>query len=517
MDEGTFCTASGQPRLADILLTPVTRKYRNIKGNSQPKRILKYSEEWIQYRKLRGADSVKVAHCDTDDDGHFDAIVRAWRHPALKKLQVCQTTPPFGPSNVVVASLLPAFGPDNVVVSSLLPEFGPDNVVVALSQAVVPGAPENLQSALSLNVITEPVPGFGAVSGVAISQMSGATFYIDSGNNLMILGNAFPLNDGGGNAIPPFRYYVPQLVDTNVSEIYGGLAYRGLAYKKNNELYHFDYSANSTVWRNPQVLDAGANITRYSQSGAINSTLWVKSDNSLWAVGDNAWGALLDGNPGVPIIQNTQVVAGNVVDAAVGGAHGMYVTDTGDLFMAGNNADGQIAQAQFVPKLDNPTVTATNAVRCYAGNNNSYYIDNNDILWSCGEGTYGATGQTNRLDQFSWVQVATNVVDVYPGIASCLFKKNDNTLWGCGSGLTLSTIGAGMEVDHTPVQFATAVKSASAESASNIPSNAAFIFQKTDNSLWGWGYNDGRLGPQTGQDAFDGTTYNNPVTLKRSA
>ena len=517
MDERTFCTASGQPCPVDILLTPVTRKYRNLKGNSQPKRILKYSEEWIQYRKLRGADSIKVAHCDTDDDGHFDAIVRAWRHPALKKSQICQTTPPFGPTNVVVAPLLPAFGPDNVVVAPLLPEFGPDNVVVAPTQIVVPGAPEGLNSVLTTDVPTEPVPGFGPVSGVAISQMNGATFYLDSGNNLMLLGQAFPLTDGGGNQIPPFRYYVPQLVDTSVSEIYSGMAYRGLAYKKNNELYHFDYSANSTVWRNPQVLDAGSNIIRYSQSGSVNSTLWVKSDNSLWAVGDNAWGVLLDGNPGVPIIQNTQVVASNVVDAAVGSTHGMYVTDTGDLFIAGNNAKGQLAQVQAVVKLDNPTITATNAVRCYAGLTNSYYIDNNDILWSCGEGTYGATGQTSRVDQFSWVQVATNVADVYPGRASCLFKKNDDTLWGCGSGLTLSTIGAGMEADHTPVQFATSVKSASAESASNTPSSAAFIFQKTDNSLWGWGYNNGRLGPQNGKDEWDGTTYNNPVTLKRSA
>ena len=97
----------------------MTRKYRNIKGNSQPKRILKYSEEWIQYRKLRGADSVKVAHCDTDDDGHFDAIVRAWRHPALKKLQVCKTTPLYGPNNVIVSSALPELGPKNVVVTEL--------------------------------------------------------------------------------------------------------------------------------------------------------------------------------------------------------------------------------------------------------------------------------------------------------------------------------------------------------------------------------------------------------------
>jgi hypothetical protein len=68
------------------------RKYRNIKGNLQPKRILKYSEEWIQYRKKRGADSLKVDHCDTDADGFEDSIVRDWRSPALKKLQAC--TPP---------------------------------------------------------------------------------------------------------------------------------------------------------------------------------------------------------------------------------------------------------------------------------------------------------------------------------------------------------------------------------------------------------------------------------------
>lgn len=69
------------------------RKYRNIKGNLQPKRILKYSEEWIEYRKKRGADSVKVEHCDVDTDGFHDAIVRDWRNPALKKQQLCSTSP----------------------------------------------------------------------------------------------------------------------------------------------------------------------------------------------------------------------------------------------------------------------------------------------------------------------------------------------------------------------------------------------------------------------------------------
>jgi hypothetical protein len=81
------------------------RKYRNIKGNLQPKRILKYSEEWIEYRKKRGADSVKVDHCDVDADGFHDAIVRDWRSPALKKLQTCEEPAPSSPGVKTFAEL----------------------------------------------------------------------------------------------------------------------------------------------------------------------------------------------------------------------------------------------------------------------------------------------------------------------------------------------------------------------------------------------------------------------------
>lgn len=78
------------------------RKYRNIKGNLQPKRILKYSEEWIEYRKNRGSNSIKVEHCDANADGFLDSIVKDWRTPSLKKLQVCPATVPVvGPYNLV--------------------------------------------------------------------------------------------------------------------------------------------------------------------------------------------------------------------------------------------------------------------------------------------------------------------------------------------------------------------------------------------------------------------------------
>lgn len=114
------------------------RKYRNIKGNLQPKRILKYSEEWIEYRKKRGADSVKVEHCDVDTDGFHDAIVRDWRSPALKKTQTCIPPPPaLGPSALSSSIAPPASGPESFsgeVIIPPAPTSGPQDLVAEIPE-----------------------------------------------------------------------------------------------------------------------------------------------------------------------------------------------------------------------------------------------------------------------------------------------------------------------------------------------------------------------------------------------
>jgi len=168
----------------------MTRKYRNIKGNSQPKRVLKYSEEWIQYRKLRGADSVKVAHCDTDDDGHFDAIVRAWRHPALKKLQVCHSTPPYGPSNVVVSFAEPQTGPAQLVAESLTPATGPDNVQVNPAGPLT--GPSSLNAAAVLNAPTTGPSSLNAAAVLNNPATGPSSLNATSVYNILLI---FPPND----------------------------------------------------------------------------------------------------------------------------------------------------------------------------------------------------------------------------------------------------------------------------------------------------------------------------------
>ena len=152
------------------------RKYRNIKFNLQPRRILKYSEEYLQYRQSRGALSVKAELCDTDADGFEDAIVRDWRSPALKKLQTCGVAlPEFGPTNLRTT---PSFGPTNLRTT---PSSGPTNLREEIPQApgdvttltALPDAPGEV-SALELLSAPSEVSDFTANPDTA-GQVTGLT------------------------------------------------------------------------------------------------------------------------------------------------------------------------------------------------------------------------------------------------------------------------------------------------------------------------------------------------------
>lgn len=100
------------------------RKYRNIKYNNTPRRVTKYSEEWIQYRKHRGSNSVKVEYCDLDDDGFDDSIVRDWRSPALLKQQICGIPrPQSGPRQLQASANSIVADPGYVDYSSISFDF----------------------------------------------------------------------------------------------------------------------------------------------------------------------------------------------------------------------------------------------------------------------------------------------------------------------------------------------------------------------------------------------------------
>jgi hypothetical protein len=92
----------------------MTRKYRNGKASSEPKRDLKYSPEYLAYRQNRGGESIKVSQCDLDLDGTPDSIVSAWRHPAVGKVEHCGDPYLFWPVTGISTLLNPHSPPTSV-------------------------------------------------------------------------------------------------------------------------------------------------------------------------------------------------------------------------------------------------------------------------------------------------------------------------------------------------------------------------------------------------------------------
>ena len=82
-----------------------------------------------------------------------------------------------------------------------------------------------------------------------------------------------------------------------------------------------------------------SNVTAIA-AGYLHS-LFLKNDGSLWAMGDNYWGELGDGTT-----SNTnrpeQIVAGGVTTIAAGGAHSLFLKSGGSLWAMGRNGEGQL-------------------------------------------------------------------------------------------------------------------------------------------------------------------------------
>jgi len=78
-------------------------------------------------------------------------------------------------------------------------------------------------------------------------------------------------------------------------------------------------------------------------AGGYYHSLFLKSNGSLWAMGDNGDGQLGDGtyNPS-GINQPEQIVASNVTAIAGGGYHSLFLKSDGSLWAMGDNNYGQL-------------------------------------------------------------------------------------------------------------------------------------------------------------------------------
>ena len=94
-------------------------------------------------------------------------------------------------------------------------------------------------------------------------------------------------------------------------------------------------------------------VTKIAAGGS--HSLFLKSDGSLWAMGQDSSDQLGDGNSGntaegtVRTNRPEQIVAGNVTTIVAGASHSMFLKQDGSWWVMGDNTYGQLGDGIYSP------------------------------------------------------------------------------------------------------------------------------------------------------------------------
>jgi alpha-tubulin suppressor-like RCC1 family protein len=299
-----------------------------------------------------------------------------------------------------------------------------------------------------------------------------------------------------------------QIVASNVTAIVAGYNH-SLFLKSDGSLWAMGYNhsgqlgdgstENYSYTTNEPEQIVASNVTAIA--GGQSHSLFLKSNGSLWVMGNNQYGQLGDGTSILFTNRPEQIVASNVTAVAAGYNHSLFLKRDGSLWAMGDNTLGQLGDGTsntFAPYGTNKPqlIVASNVMSIAAGNIHSLFLMSDGSLWAMGVGSALGDGthnsSTNRPEQI----VSSNVTALAAGGLHSLFLKNDGSLWAMGVN-SVGQLGDGTSNNSTnqPEQIVSGNVTAIAAGGNHS------LFVKSDGSLWAMGYNNyGQLG--------DGTTNN---------
>jgi alpha-tubulin suppressor-like RCC1 family protein len=250
------------------------------------------------------------------------------------------------------------------------------------------------------------------------------------------------------------------------------------------------------------ALQAATTVTHIAAGG--DHSLFIKSDGSLWAMGDNEYGQLGDGIDSFGNFTNqpVEIVSSGVVAVAAGEEHSLFLKSDGSLWGMGANYSGELGDGTIENFKNQPVeITSNGIVGTAAGWAHSLFIKSDGSLWGMGyngdgelgDGTYGTPPYSSTA---SPEQIVSNsVVAVAAGNDFSLFIKSDGSLWGMGNN-SYGQLGDGtFNSTNKPERIVSGGVVAIAAAADYS------LFVQSDGSLWGMGTNgSGQLGDGTTND-----------------
>jgi alpha-tubulin suppressor-like RCC1 family protein len=225
-----------------------------------------------------------------------------------------------------------------------------------------------------------------------------------------------------------------KIVNTNVMAIAAG-EWHSLFLKSDGSLWAMGWNSfgqlgdgnNSRPDINSPEKIVATNVTAIA--AGWNHSLFLKNDGSLWAMGNNAFGQLGDGTLNSAGTNSPEkIVASGVTAIAAGRGHSLFLKSDGSLWAMGDNDDGQLGDGTFNATNRPEMIVAGGVTAIAAGEFHSVYLKNDGSFWGMGYNYDGELGDrnlniTNRTEQ---------ILAAYNRIAAAL--------WGGGK-MRLSFVG----------------------------------------------------------------------------
>ncbi|MGO8836841.1 MAG: RCC1 domain-containing protein [Limisphaerales bacterium] len=235
---------------------------------------------------------------------------------------------------------------------------------------------------------------------------------------------------------------------------------------------------------------AAITVTNIAQGCEAFHSLFLKSDGSLWAMGENYSGELGDGTFN-STNRPEEIVSSGVTAMAAGEYYSLFLKSNGSLWAMGTNGDGELGDGTFNSTNRPEEIVASNVTAIAAGRAHSLFLKSDRSLWAMGNNNQGQLGDgtlnafVNQPEEI----VASNVTAIAAGEYHSLFLRSDGSLWAMGADF-FGELGDGTNNDTSQPEEIVA-GGVTAIAAGNNHS----LFLKSGGTLWAMGENNsGELG-----------------------
>lgn len=214
-------------------------------------------------------------------------------------------------------------------------------------------------------------------------------------------------------------------------------------------------------------------------------SLFLKSDGTLWATGNNYYGQFGNGTAQNKFLTPIEI-ASDVAKVCAGEKHIVYLKNDGTLWGAGDNSKGQLGDGTTSSRSIFGKIESSNVSDISAGQEHTIWISS-EKLWGVGSFKYGQLGNGKINGHESTPSILVNPkiskISAFGGFSS--YIETDGSLWGMGKN-SYNQIGTGYE-NYSNLSIETPVRIFSSDISDVSTGGQHLLILKSDGSLWGTG------------------------------